>query len=376
MNIKSHLFTVAALFFILLIIPKVSESSTVLKLSDGNEFWYSSIQTAYDEASLEGDEIFIRNLTFAETLYCDQDVSVLIQGGLDEDFKYITGYSTLVGSMEIINGTVEVDNIILKNVSSTGYTVTYSGNGHTSGSVPIDTVLYEQGQTVTVLGNTGSLVRAGYIFEGWNIQADGNGAVYSPGQTFTIGAADVDLYAGWTANLTCMVDSDCASQYYCSVSYTCLVKNQNGSSCNANNQCQSSYCIDGYCCNSACNNQCEACDIDGNLGSCTIVSSGQPHGSRSPCPGSFACQGFCNGMSLTCSFPGLETACDDGDYCTENDRCSGAGFCIGGTPLNCDDGNICTVNSCLSGLGICGLTPVEDGTECGPGLTCQSGECL
>ena len=81
----------------------------------------------------------------------------------------------------------------------TTYTVTYSGNGSTGGSVPADSGAYAQGATVTVLGNTGNLVKTGSSFAGWNTVAGGTGFAYNPGQTFTIGAANVTLYAQWTA---------------------------------------------------------------------------------------------------------------------------------------------------------------------------------
>jgi len=83
------------------------------------------------------------------------------------------------------------------------YTVTYNGNGNTGGNVPVDSATYQQGQTVTVLGNTGSLVKAGDSFGGWNTVAGGAGTAYTPGQTFTMGAANVTLYAQWpvTTNL-------------------------------------------------------------------------------------------------------------------------------------------------------------------------------
>ncbi len=80
------------------------------------------------------------------------------------------------------------------------YTVTYNGNGNTGGSVPSDSTNYEQGQTVTVLGNTGNLVQTNYSFVGWNTQASGSGTTYTQGQTFTMGAANVTLYAMWTTN--------------------------------------------------------------------------------------------------------------------------------------------------------------------------------
>ena len=82
---------------------------------------------------------------------------------------------------------------------STSYTVTYNGNGNTSGSVPSDPATYKQGETVTVLGISG-LVRSGYSFNGWNTMANGSGTTYASGQTFTMGTANVTLYAKWTAS--------------------------------------------------------------------------------------------------------------------------------------------------------------------------------
>ena len=79
------------------------------------------------------------------------------------------------------------------------YTVTYNGNGNTGGSVPTDTTNYEQGQTVTVLGNTGSLVKTGNTFAGWNTEAGGGGTDRATGSTFAMGSVDVTLYAKWMA---------------------------------------------------------------------------------------------------------------------------------------------------------------------------------
>ena len=94
-------------------------------------------------------------------------------------------------------GTVNVT-LYAKWTTNPTYTVTYNGNGNTGGSVPVDSTNYEQGQTVTVLGNTGNLVKTGYSFAGWNTQANGSGTTYPPAQTFTMGAANVTLYAKWS----------------------------------------------------------------------------------------------------------------------------------------------------------------------------------
>ncbi len=108
------------------------------------------------------------------------------------------------------------------------YTVTYDGNGNDGGSIPIDNTDYLQGSTVITLGNTGGLAKSGYEFYGWNTQADGNGMPYSPGQTFTMGSADVTLYAKWVTtctapDLTCLDGTaygctvTCVSPQVCSI---------------------------------------------------------------------------------------------------------------------------------------------------------------
>ena len=83
----------------------------------------------------------------------------------------------------------------------TSYTVTYNGNNNTDGNAPTDgSSPYASGETVTVLGNSGSpvLERSGFTFAGWNTDENGVGTSYSQGNTFTINA-DITLYAQWTA---------------------------------------------------------------------------------------------------------------------------------------------------------------------------------
>lgn len=77
------------------------------------------------------------------------------------------------------------------------YTVTYDTNEADTGEVPVDGNRYEQGQNFTVLDNTGDLVKYGYNFGGWNDNTAGSGTDYIQGQTYSIGAADLILYAKW-----------------------------------------------------------------------------------------------------------------------------------------------------------------------------------
>jgi uncharacterized repeat protein (TIGR02543 family) len=67
------------------------------------------------------------------------------------------------------------------------YTVTYDGNGHTAGTVPVDP------------SDKGDLVKTDHIFDGWNTQADGTGADQAEGSTFPMGISDMTLYAKWAA---------------------------------------------------------------------------------------------------------------------------------------------------------------------------------
>jgi uncharacterized repeat protein (TIGR02543 family) len=82
-------------------------------------------------------------------------------------------------------------------------TVTYYGNGNTSGSVPSNPINYEQEQTVLVCDNTGKLMKTGYTFTGWNTQTDGSGTCYKVQNKFDINSINVGLYAQWAIIIAC-----------------------------------------------------------------------------------------------------------------------------------------------------------------------------
>nr|WP_320049975.1 InlB B-repeat-containing protein [uncultured Desulfuromonas sp.] len=80
------------------------------------------------------------------------------------------------------------------------HNVSYDGNDNTDGAVPVDNNDYNASDTVTVLGNSGALLRSGYSFSGWNTAANGSGTTYQQGDTFAMGSEDVTLYARWIEN--------------------------------------------------------------------------------------------------------------------------------------------------------------------------------
>jgi hypothetical protein len=77
------------------------------------------------------------------------------------------------------------------------YTVTYLPNNADSGDVPAPPTDYGYGEEVTVLGNTGGLIKAGKSFSGWNTNSNGLGLYYNPGEVFNI-SENVTLYAIFT----------------------------------------------------------------------------------------------------------------------------------------------------------------------------------
>jgi uncharacterized repeat protein (TIGR02543 family) len=77
----------------------------------------------------------------------------------------------------------------------TNFTITYRGNGNTGGAVGPDTVGAD-GSTVTTDNNTGSLVKTGYRFNGWNTAANGTGTTYEEGTSIQI-TGNLTLYAVW-----------------------------------------------------------------------------------------------------------------------------------------------------------------------------------
>ena len=81
--------------------------------------------------------------------------------------------------------------------SNDSFTLSYNANGADSGSVPCNASVAE-GNSVTIAGNEGKLVKSGYpFFVGWNTAADGSGDFLRPGDTMKMPGNDQTLYACW-----------------------------------------------------------------------------------------------------------------------------------------------------------------------------------
>lgn len=143
----------------------------------------------------------------------------------------------------------------------------------------------------------------------------------------------------------------------------------NGASCTDDEACASGYCVEGVCCEAACDGLCESCDQLGYMGSCRSIDAGEDPDEE--CAGTGLCGGTCDGAG-GCMYPGEETACDT---CT---TCSGDGFCNQYASPGTDPHDDCDACSTCTGASSCafveaGTDPVDDCDDEGP---CgQDGAC-
>jgi hypothetical protein len=162
--------------------------------------------------------------------------------------------------------------------------------------------------------------------------------------------------------------SSCTGTSTCDAAGTC--KKKNGRTCTANAECASGSCVDGLCCNRACDGPCEACDGT-TPGTCTVVA-GAPHGTRTCASDGTQCGGACAGqVGDACAFPGLETGC--GTSCAGAQRtaktCNGAGGCEPQEPRACQGNFTCAYEkSCRTS---CATT-----AECATGYACSDAKCV
>ena len=196
-------------------------------------------------------------------------------------------------------------------------------------------------------------------------------------------------------------DTSCDETRTCDNLGACLLKN--GQVCTGETQCASGLCRDGVCCNAACEVECRACNLTGNLGTCLPVLSAEDAdsclGTRicddsgscklkggEACGGAAAClSGFCkdgvccdvacDGECLVCNASGSVGACkavlsaEDADSCATTRICDSSGLCKTRTGEACTGGAQCLTGICKDG--VCCLAACT-----GQCKSCATGSCL
>ncbi len=171
------------------------------------------------------------------------------------------------------------------------------------------------------------------------------------------------------SNLPCAVDTDCPKSFHCNATHACVPTNANGVACTTGGQCQSTFCVEGVCCDVACGDLCKACTaaLTGNVdGTCDLVL----HGTKDPqsrCTNASAATcgntGNCDGKGA-CDLPGSATVCAPA-------ACNGGSFTAASTCANgaCAPG---AVTSC--GMYACAAT-TGCATRCASDADCPGGYC-
>ncbi len=167
----------------------------------------------------------------------------------------------------------------------------------------------------------------------------------------------------------CDDDSQCDAGAYCLPGGTCAKKSLDGEACLAKNECDSGFCVDGVCCESACNAKCSACGEKGTEGSCVAVV-GAPRGERPACDGDpEACGGECDGVDpADCRYAPPTKTCSQSCAAGKETvgSCDGAGTCSPGQPRPCG-AYVCGDDACL--------TSCSSPDDCASGYACQDDAC-
>ena len=222
---------------------------------------------------------------------------------------------------------------------------------------------------------------------------DGQGTCRDPGIT----DCSPFLCTSAACATSCKTDADCETGYQCTlqtvngVSAGTCGKGKIGHPCTDATQCESSQCVDGVCCESACAGPCLACNLPSSPGQCLKVAAGASD-PRNTCknlgPALCSTNGLCDGTGACQSYPAgtvcSSQSCVAGSY-TQPGTCNASGQCTASSrtcnpyvcngsvcysictdSTQCVTGNVCTASSC-------GLKPL--GASCSLGKECASSFC-
>ncbi|MBM4360228.1 MAG: hypothetical protein FJ096_19145, partial [Deltaproteobacteria bacterium] len=127
--------------------------------------------------------------------------------------------------------------------------------------------------------------------------------------------------------MPCKTHGDCTADRYCDATTNrCLVDKKVGEPCAEGAQCPGTYCVDGICCDSACDTTCTTCRL----------ARGAPK------------EGACSPMTGSSEDPG---ACDASGGCASGPcACDGSGKCRSANGVACTSGTECASGNCVEGV--------------------------
>jgi hypothetical protein len=186
---------------------------------------------------------------------------------------------------------------------------------------------------------------------------------------------------GASCRSSCVADADCVPPHICADG-RCGLRGK-GQACTANDQCQTGFCVDGVCCDTACSGRCEFCAQPNARGTCSQVRAGAPDpraaagitdparvcvdqgvgtcGTNGRCDGRGGCQRYDNG--LTCR----PARCETGPNAETGPSICMNGSCRAPEAITCAPFRGCTGTRCITQCG-------SDG-QCASGFFCVEGKC-
>ncbi len=204
---------------------------------------------------------------------------------------------------------------------------------------------------------------------------------------------------------TCTTNADCATTAFCDTTVgQCKAKQTNGAACSAASQCTSNFCVDSVCCNSLCNEKCQACaaaakETGADDGVCGAAKNGtNPHADCTKGSGGVCGQtGACDGAGA-CKIESAGLSCGAGVVCEGNtakgQQCDGLGACVNNaTGSDCKEAkctapsgcvSACTADGSCSSTGWCdkSVTPSickpkkKNGDKCAVASECENPFCV
>ena len=114
-------------------------------------------------------------------------------------YKFIGWNTTTTATTALTTYTITASNgQTLYAIWSPLYTVTFNANGAESGSIASKYVVKDGTLTFPAKG---SLMKSGYTFEGWSLNANGTGTVYKNGESYPITQATTFYAVWWYSNV-------------------------------------------------------------------------------------------------------------------------------------------------------------------------------
>jgi RHS repeat-associated protein len=228
--------------------------------------------------------------------------------------------------------------------SSAG-TMTAARQAHSATLIP--SAIVSSGQVLLVGGSSGSATLTSAELWNGTTTWSATTALLSAqqGHTATLLGNDAILIAGGVSGSTTLR----TSQLY-DASFALA--------CTTNSQCVTGFCVNGVCCDTACNGGCGACNLSGKVGTCSAVASGTICRASA---GTCDVAETCNGTALTCPTDGFQpstTVCRaSAGGCDVAEKCSG-------TSASCPaDGFLASGTVCRASAGTCDVAEVCSGAS-------------